>query len=118
VLFARVAWIRLTLLAFCELIAGVVLYRLFTYLPTVEVVAAVLAFVLVEHDNLFVEKARSLGRLLCGITAIAAVTFAIAARFARWGVPLLHEEPWFRLMCTAACLMALLILLDRRPRWG
>jgi len=76
-----------------------------------------LAFIFVEHDNRSGQKQRSLGNLLCGITAIATAAFSIVSRFAYRGVLHWREEPWFRLMCTAACLMALLIFLDRRPDW-
>ena len=104
----RPAYARFLLLLLGEAVAGAILYAVFTFTPTaVQIVIALIGWVAIANDNMFPKRTRSIGSLLCGITAISAVSCCVAWRMT-------HQDVWFRLMLTGACLMAALIFLDRR----
>ncbi len=99
----------LLLLLLGEAIAGVFLYTIFTFMPTaVQILATLTSWAVIADDNIFhPQKNKSLGSLLCAITAIFFVSSGIA-----WRIN--HKDVWWRLMLTGACLTAGLIFLDRR----
>ena len=105
----RPAYGRFLLLLLGETVAGVFLYAVFTFMPTtVQMVVTFLSWAIILNDITFHStKNKSLGSLLCAITAIPVVCCGVAWRIT-------HEDVWSRLMLTGACLMAALIFLDRR----
>jgi hypothetical protein len=106
------AYARLLLLLLGEAAAGVFLYALFTFMPTaVQMIATITAWGVLAYDNtVHPRKTKSLGTLLCVITAIPVCACGIAWRIT-------HEEVWSRLALTGACLIAGLIFLNRREEW-
>jgi Ca2+/Na+ antiporter len=104
----RPAYVRFLLLLLGEAIAGVILYAVFTFMPTAAQIAITLtAWAVIVNDIFDPKKNKSLGSLLCGITAIPAFSCFVAWRIT-------HEDVWSRLMLVGLCLMAALIFLDRR----
>ena len=90
------------------MIAGVLLYALFTLVPfAVQMTIAVAGWLVIVNDNLDPLKNKSLASMLCGFTAAPTVFCAVAWRIT-------HEDVWSRLMLVGSCLMAALIFLDRR----
>lgn len=103
------ASVRFLLLLFGEAIAGVFLYAVFTFMPVaVQIVPTLTSWAVIANDNIFhPQKNKSLGSLLCAITAILFVACGVVWRMN-------HKDLWWRLTLTGACLTAGLILLDRR----
>jgi ABC-type sugar transport system permease subunit len=103
------AYKRFLLLLLGEAIAGFFLYGIFTFMPmAVQMVITLTSWVVIMNDNIFhPQKNRSLGSLLCGITAIP-----VFSCFVAWRIT--HEDVWSRLMLVGGCLMAALIFSDRR----
>jgi hypothetical protein len=108
----RSVYARLLLLLLAEVASGVVIYALFTFMPTaVQVPITVAAWAILFYDSTFhPKKNKSLGSLLCAFTGIPVFACGIA-----WRVT--HQDVWSRLALTGACLMAALIFLDRRQDW-
>jgi hypothetical protein len=104
----RPTYERFLLLLLGEAVAGVFLYAVFTFMPTaVQMVITLISWAIIANDNIDPKKNKSLGSLLCGITAIPVVYCCVA-----WRVT--HEDVWSRLMLTGGCLMGALIFFDRR----
>jgi hypothetical protein len=105
----RPAYVRFLILLLGEAIAGVFLYALFTFIPmAVQMVIVLAGFVIVQIDIIFYpRKNKSLASLLCGITGILALFCYVA-----WKIT--HEDFLTRLGLVGGCLMAALIILDRR----
>jgi len=70
-------------------------------------VITLISWAIIANDNIDPKKNKSLGSLLCGITAIPVVSCGVAWRMT-------HEDVWSRLMLTGGALMAALIFFDRR----
>jgi hypothetical protein len=106
---SRPAYVRFWQLLLGEVVGGLFLYAVFTFLPTaVQMAITLISYAVIANDVIFhPEKNKSLGSLLCAITAIPAVSCGIAWRIT-------HEDVWSRLTLTGACLMAALIFFDRR----
>jgi len=105
----RPAYARFLLLLLGEAAAGLFLYAVFTFMPmAAQALITIAAYAVLANDIIFQpRKGKSFGSLLCGITAIPACACGVGWRIT-------HEDIWSRLMLTGACLMAGLILLDRR----
>jgi hypothetical protein len=100
---------RFLLLLLAEAITGFFLYGIFRFMPmAAQMVIALASWAVISNDIIFhPQKNKSLGSLLCGITAIPAFSCFVAWRIT-------HEDIWSRLMLVGGCLMAALIFLDRR----
>ena len=95
---------RLMLLVAVELIVGLFLY----FMPmAVLVIFAFVGLVIVQNDIFDPIRTKSLGSLLCAITAVPA-TFCFIA----WRIT--DQDVWLRFMLVGQSLMAALIFLDRR----
>jgi hypothetical protein len=104
-------YVRLPLMILGEAIAGVLLYVFFTFMPVaVQMLIALASWLIVVNENLTFPKNKSLGSVLCGITAVAS-----SSCFMVWRIT--HEETWSRLILVGICLLAALIFLDRRQGW-
>jgi hypothetical protein len=109
--YSRPVYARLLLMIVGEAIAGIFLYVLFTFMPVaVQMVIAVVSWVIVVNENLTFPKNKSLGSLLCGVTAVSGFSCFVAWRIT-------DGEIWSRLMFVGTCLLAALIFLDRRQDW-
>jgi hypothetical protein len=107
----RPVYARLLLMILGEAIAGVFLYAFFTFMPVaVQMLVATASWAIVGYENLTFPKNKSLGSLLCGITA-----FASSLCFVAWRIT--HGEIWSRLILVGTCLLAALVFLDRRQEW-
>ena len=105
----RPTYVRFLLLLLGEAVAGVFFYGVFTFMPTeVQMIIGLACWGVIAGDNILHPKSnKSLGSLLCAITAIPVVVCGV-----EWRIT--HEDIWSRLMMTGFCLMAVLIFLDRR----
>jgi len=104
---------RFALLFLGEAIAGVVLYSLFTRIPVaLQMLLLVAAMVVVKIDNLEPTKNKSIASILCGITLCFTLLCATVSRVTHARTTL--EDVWARLMMVGFCLVAVLIVLDRR----
>jgi len=107
----RTAYARLLLLLLGEVVAGICIYGVFTFMPAVQMPITFTAWAIVAGDNiLYPKKNKSLSSLLCWITAVLTSFCGIEWRTT-------HLDIWSRLMLTGLCLMAALIFLDRRQDW-
>jgi hypothetical protein len=105
---ARPAYARLLLLLLGEVVAGICIYTVFTFMPAVQMPITFTAWAVVAGDNiLHPRKNRSLASLLSAITAVPTFFCGIEWRIG-------HQDVWSRLMLTGLCLMGTLIFLDRR----
>jgi hypothetical protein len=107
----RPAYVRFLLLLLGEVIAGLFLYATFTFMPTaVQMVIALTSLMIVRYDNIFrPKKNKSLGSMLCGITAFLSFFCWVA-----WRITHQNENFWIRLGLVGVCLTAALIILERR----
>ncbi len=104
-------WRRFSLLVAAEAIAGLFLYTLFTFIPVgLQMLITVAGWVIVEIEIWTFPKNRSLGSVLSAITGVAGFLCLLAWRIT-------HREVWSRLGLVGGCLIAGLILLDRRQEW-
>ena len=102
-------YVRLALLIAGCTITGVLLYALSTLLPAAILgVILVAAYAVVRLDRVS-RKNRSLASWLCWITGVPVFVCAVAMHFTHW-----HEDVLGRLIFVGLCLMAGLIVLDRR----
>jgi len=102
-------YVRMALLIAGWMITGVLFYALSTLLPAAILgVIVVVAYVVVRLDPV-PRKNSSLGSLLCWITGVPTFVCAVAMHFTHW-----HENVLGRLIFVGLCLMAGLIVLDRR----
>jgi MFS family permease len=101
--------VRLALLIAGWAITGACLFAVSTLLPAVVLaVIVVAAYVVVQLDRVS-RKNKSLASLLCWITGVLTFASAVAMHFTGW-----HEDVLGRLIFVGLCLMAGLIVLDRR----
>jgi hypothetical protein len=108
----KIDWHQFVLLAGVEVAAGFLLYLLCTFLPRgAQFPLGVTSFVILQMDILIPSRRRSLGSLLCAITAVPATICGIA-----WSMA--DQAVWLRLALVNGCLMAGLILLDRWEELG
>ena len=113
--YRRSAYVRLLLLLLGEVIAGVFLYVVFMFVPTmVEVLIVVAALVvgLIYDFDYEPEKSISLVSLLCGITGLFTALCSIAWRIPR--LKIAYDDVLFRLMLVGTCLLSALVFLERR----
>ena len=104
----KVDWRSLILLAAGEITVGLVLYALFSHLPMyMQLLIAVVAFVILKLNYWSSANKKSVGSLLRGITGLAMALFGIASRVTR-------QDVWLTLMLVSLTLLAGLILLDGR----
>jgi hypothetical protein len=104
----RPAYACFMLLLLGEVVAGICIYAVFTFMPAVQAPITFTAWAVVAGDNiLHPRKNRNLASLLCAITAVPTSFCGI-----EWRIT--HQDVWSRLMLTGLCLMGTLILLDRR----
>jgi len=104
-------WGRFARLAAIELIAGVLLYALFTVTPMfVPVMCGLGAWIIVNNEIFDPSRKKSLGSRLRGITMVPFMFCFIAWRIT-------DRDLWLRLMLVGSTLMAGLLYLDRREDW-
>ena len=78
---SRPVYTRFLLMVGGEVIAGVFLYGLFTFIPVaLQMLIAVASWVIVVNENLTFPKNKSIGSLLCGITGAATFSCGVAWR--------------------------------------
>lgn len=104
----RPARVRLTILAAAEIVVGLLLYAVFTYTPTVvEWTFGFAALIFNRIHSSERNRSRSLGALLCAITAVVVLIVDVALRITNYDV-------WVRPLLVGLCLMATLEFFDRR----
>jgi hypothetical protein len=108
---SRPVYARLTLVFFCELVVGVCLYALFTFMPLgVQALIVFTSWIIVSIENLTFPKNRSIASILCAITGTVCLFCGIAWRIT-------GSEGWSRAGLVCGCLLAGLVFLDRRQEW-
>jgi hypothetical protein len=90
-------------------VAGIFLYFLSTFLPAAVLAVIVLAAYAVLKLDTVSRKNKSLASLLCWITGVLTLFCAVAMHFIHS-----REDVLARLIFAGLCLMATLIVLDRR----
>ena len=104
----RPTWGRVILFVFCELIAGLLLYAVFTSVSvTLGIVIALPALILIQIDIFDPIRTRSLASRLSAITAVPNVFCLVV-----WGIT--DQDVWFRLTLVGGCLMGGLTFVKRR----
>lgn len=109
--FGRSSYVRLLIMILGEAIVGTLLYGLFTVIPlALQALITIAAWAVVWIENVTFPKNKSVGSLLGALTGVASFCCGIA-----WSIT--DQEVWSRLALIGACLMAILIFLDRRQEW-
>lgn len=100
-------WPRFLRLAAIEVLIGAVLYAVFIFTPTaVSLICGLASWIVIQIDIFDPKRTRSLGSLLCALTAIPS-TFCLIA----WRIT--DQDIWMTRMLVCGTLMAGLIVLDR-----
>jgi len=95
------------LLAAAEILAGLLLYAVFTYITAIQWLLGIAAVIFIRFDSSARQKSKSLGSALCGITAVLVLLVDVALRIT-------NHDVWVKPLLIGLCLMATLVFLDRR----